>query len=173
MQGDRERCLQAGMDDYVAKPVKRDSLTAALLRWLTEPSWRGELQMERASGTSPERMLDMSALKQLIELFDGDATDVIESYVSDSATQLDVMTNALNEGDDAALARAAHSLKSSSRSLGALVVGNLAEQIEMSARTAASSGAVKALLPQLRRALSQVEPLLKAELGPNGRRASA
>ncbi len=173
MQGDRERCLQAGMDDYVAKPVKRDSLTATLLRWLADPIWQGEPQMDRASETSPERMLDMSALEQLIELFDGDATDVIESYLSDSASQLDVMTNALNEGDDAVLARAAHSLKSSSRSLGALVVGELAEQIEMSAQTAASSGAVNALLPQLRRALSQVEPLLKSALGSGGRRASA
>ena len=37
MQGDRERCLEAGMDDYLAKPIRRDTLAETLSRWLPAP----------------------------------------------------------------------------------------------------------------------------------------
>ncbi len=171
MQGDRERCLQAGMDDYISKPVKRDGLTAALARWLGR---REDGKAASATNNNPgseQRILDDGALGQLIELFDGDASAVIESYLEDAEDQLHLATKALRENDRVVLARSAHSLKSSSRSLGAQVVGSIAERMELLAHEC-NVEQLEALLTELRQALIQVEPRLRKIAGGD-RRASA
>lgn len=162
MQGDRERCLQAGMDDYISKPVKRDSLTAALMRWIGPGVNGGALSPPNGSASLPTDVLDSVALGQLIELFDGDASAVIESYLKDSRDQLDIATQALRESNWVVLARSAHSLKSSSRSVGTQIVASLAEELEMAAREQQRAEQIEALIAQLRQALIRVEPPLRA-----------
>jgi len=164
MQGDREKCLEAGMDDYVAKPVKRDSLSAALSRWLTGRLSPESSMRESDKGVGDE-LLDMAAFEQLRELFDGDPTPVIESYFQDSADQLDVMANAIAQTDLAVLDRSAHSLKASSRSVGALVVARIAADIETLARDSGSLEDAKALVASLRAALNAIEPRLRDMCG--------
>lgn len=172
MQGDRERCLQAGMDDYIAKPVKRDGLTAALSRWLGGSARGKTASVQKAAGTSTERILDAEALGQLIELFDGDASAVIDSYLEDSENQLHLATTALRENDRTLLGRSAHSLKASSRSLGAQVVASVAEEMERLARVEHNPELLEALLTRLRQAVIEVEPRLR-DIASANRRASA
>ncbi len=172
MQGDRERCLQAGMDDYISKPVKRDSLTAALMRWLAVREAGKAVSVPARNGASEEQLLDDVALGQLIELFDGDASAVIASYLEDSTHQLDLATAALRENDRIVLARSAHSLKASSRSLGVQVVASISEEMELLARAESTAEQLEALLTQLRQALIQVEPRLRT-IAEGDRRASA
>ena len=112
-------------------------------------------------------------LGQLIESFDGDASAVIESYLEDSAEQLQLATNALRDDDRTALARSVHSLKSSSRSLGAHVVASIAEEMELLARSGEGTEKLEPLLMRLRQALIQVEPRLRESAGGGDRRASA
>ena len=76
--------------------------------------------------------------------FDGDVDEVIDSYLHDSSAQLAVIAQALEQADIAALGRSAHSLKSSSRSVGALAVGKIAERLEAAAR---SGGALEEVAP--------------------------
>ena len=109
----------------------------------------------------------------MIELFDGDASAVIESYLEDSAEQLQLATNALRDDDRTALARSVPSLKSSSRSLGAHVVASIAEEMELLARSGEGTEKLEPLLMRLRQALIQVEPRLRESAGGGDRRASA
>ena len=53
MKGDREQCLTAGMDDYLAKPVTRDQLAAILERWLTQPIVSPQLERTVDAASEP------------------------------------------------------------------------------------------------------------------------
>jgi CheY-like chemotaxis protein len=150
MEGDREVCLAAGMDDYLAKPIKRDMLRIALTRWIgVEPP------TQTASVTAPEllpnvKTLDDVVFEQLRELFDNDVTDVIESYLQDSLEHIEGMTLAANTGERDVLKINAHSLKSSSRALGAMQVSALAEQLEQLATGTGSMDEIKVIVGKMR-----------------------
>lgn len=150
------------MDDYVSKPVKRDALESALNRWL-----RAAIEAAAPSAAieptphSSDAALDHSALEQLRQLFDGDLSEVICAYLSDAPVQIDSMANAIAQQDHAALARAAHTLRSSSRSLGAHAVAELAISIETLGRANGSFDAARPLVAQLRSAHDAIEPHLR------------
>jgi CheY-like chemotaxis protein/HPt (histidine-containing phosphotransfer) domain-containing protein/anti-sigma regulatory factor (Ser/Thr protein kinase) len=136
MQGDRERCLASGMDDYMAKPIRKDILTSVLARWLGGAIPSRPAAAEAVSPSLVEdEAVDPAIFQHLRELFDGDVDEVIDSYLQDSVGQLAVIAEALEQADIATVGRSAHSLKSSSRSIGALAVGKIAERLEAAVRS--------------------------------------
>jgi HPt (histidine-containing phosphotransfer) domain-containing protein len=124
LQGDREKCLAAGMDDYLTKPLKRSVLAEILGRWL--PS---VVQTSAVEELPPA--IDMTALANLAELMTEGVSEVLRVYLSDTPNQLDAMDQAIAAADEETLRRAAHSVKSSSQSLGIIVMGRLAENVEL------------------------------------------
>jgi two-component system, sensor histidine kinase and response regulator len=163
MQGDRERCLEAGMDDYLSKPLKRDTLSVTLTKWLAEEAAAAAHSVVGVgAGVDDREVLDEEAFAQLCELFDGDPTEIIDSYLTDSVLQLGIMANALNESDRTALGRSAHSLKGSSRSLGAHGIASIAEEIEKLAFSGGELESARALVARLHLARAAAEPQLRA-----------
>ena len=158
MQGDREKCLAAGMDDYVAKPIKRQVLAAMLSKWLpSAPAASGEaspsmsseandaavavaegvpvaLPAKHVPSLAAETAVDTEVLAQLAELMGEGLADVIRTYLTDTPAQFAAMSAAIRERDHVALGRAAHSVKSSSQSMGAMVLGRVAAALEDWAR---------------------------------------
>jgi signal transduction histidine kinase/DNA-binding response OmpR family regulator/HPt (histidine-containing phosphotransfer) domain-containing protein len=118
MQGDRELCLAAGMDDYVAKPISRDLLDEVLDRWLpaTQP------------GT---QVLDQTRLLELRSAFPGEEMDgMLQGLTASIATELDQIDKAATQGDRATLAAAAHRLKNSAGMIGATRLADAAAQLD-------------------------------------------
>ncbi|WP_312647108.1 response regulator, partial [Stenotrophomonas sp.] len=155
MAGDRERCLQAGMDDYLSKPITRATLHALLQRWgqrsddvvASSHARLTELECEqhgdpRASSTlqtrppsaAPQPVLDRAVLDELHAVIGEAAIQIISVFLEDAPALVQHLQQAAQAGDEARLQAVAHSLKSSSANVGALSLSTVARRIEHEAR---------------------------------------
>ena len=139
----REACLAAGMDDYLAKPFRREALHATLVRWLA-PSPRTESSASMAGGstadsTAPaESILDGATLDALRALPRSGAKGMLEHigelYLVDSRGLIASIEASLGAGNSADLARAAHAWRSYNGNVGAHGLARLCRELEDAAR---------------------------------------
>jgi signal transduction histidine kinase/DNA-binding response OmpR family regulator len=144
MQGDREVCLAAGMDDYVSKPIRVEELVAALGRSTVRPPDRmragGLVASANQTRVDTERssteVLDPAVLERLRAAMGADFFDeLLSTFVEDSRELVDTMRRALGAQNTDAFRRAAHSLKSNAASFGAMTLSDLAKDLEALARS--------------------------------------
>jgi hypothetical protein len=155
VEGEREKCLQAGMDDFLTKPVNPEALGAMLQRWVHE-------QAPRAREASPERrpadgVLDLDRLDMLRDLDPTSTTYLdraIANFIARAPESVGTLRRAVAAQDREGLTQAAHRLKGSALNLGMPAVGHLAYELEMLGDSGVTTGAT-ALLEALEEALVQ------------------
>jgi CheY-like chemotaxis protein/HPt (histidine-containing phosphotransfer) domain-containing protein len=170
LPSDREQSLAAGMDDHVSKPFSRDELRAVLERWLPERP-RAVLAppppAAEATQQAAPRVLDSHALAELRVLGCAGGSDVlmrvVEAYLQSAPELVRALVDAERAGDAAALARAAHTLKSSSAQVGAARLSLLAKELEALGRAQRLEGA-RERVAAAREELESVQEALAAEL---------
>jgi CheY-like chemotaxis protein/HPt (histidine-containing phosphotransfer) domain-containing protein len=156
---DRERCLASGMDDYLAKPFSRDQLLAVVTRWLPAAGRRGHRpaggaatdggavphsapastpRASAAADAGEEPAVDPAALERILSLQRPGSPGLLERiaglYFTNTPKLLAAMETAIARADREALRHAAHTLKSTSATLGAARLAQLCRETEEAAR---------------------------------------
>ncbi|MBU4054931.1 MAG: response regulator [Proteobacteria bacterium] len=137
LAGDREKCLRAGMNDYLSKPISPATLAETLKKWL--PGKTGESREKQAESAPQEGILPTifnrnDMLERL--LFDHDlAQTVMGGFLDDIPKQVDIMVACLVKGDLAAVQRQAHSIKGASANVGGEALRDIAFKAEKAAGT--------------------------------------
>jgi len=149
LEEDRERCVAAGMDDFVPKPVDAGLLSAVLARWVAAPG--GEPAAAAAPpGAEPDGpVLDPARLELLrgIGVRDGWGLlpAVVAGFLEDSQVRLAALQAAVRTADREALARTAHNLKGTAANVGAVQVANLCADLEALGRAGDAAGTAPVL----------------------------
>ena len=134
MKGDREKCLAAGMDDYISKPVKPKELLEIVQRWACKQVLHPVVKNDkpRAPMSSP---VDM---KYLHEITDGEMDferEITELFLKDTRKHLSGLKKAIDEENVSALEREAHTIKGAGLNIGANKLGELALALEKKGRS--------------------------------------
>jgi len=142
MLGDSDRCISAGMDDYITKPVEQKKLAAILMKWLPhkltkKPAIRVHdevddtvIDTEKTNAVSPQ-LLDFAIFNTLKSLFQDKFPAAVAQHTTTLKANIQTAENAINENDAESLAAVMHSLKSASRQFGATKQGDISETVEM------------------------------------------
>lgn len=181
MPGDREKCLAAGMDDYISKPLTLENLEQVLDRWLhqsvdikSEQKFEEVLSISSTPTSQPEFLLTKEEcsslasdvvddvpldLQQLDELSRGDLSfqqELLAVFLEDSFLYLKEIKIALAQEDCLALARYAHQIKGSSATVAIKIMPELAAQLEHQAKDQQLLGA-ELLITRLESILERVQ----------------
>ncbi len=174
MDSDRTKCLDAGMDDFISKPIQTEELQAALERCAdhrapqadprpqptpTSPAHTRNLTTARADPaagrrTASQRSLDDLKVRTDLELLGPSVlSEILEKFLTTTDQQVAEIQRAIEGNDTNALKEAAHSLKGSSATVGAARMADICKELEIDAR----SGALVDPQRKLRRLTEELE----------------
>jgi len=152
MKGDRDMCLTAGMDDYVAKPIQIEALAEVLEKWL--PAAHPE-EVSSVSGKTPEKTFNTQVLSELLMGDEEMAKSVIEAFLEEIPKNIERLETCLTHADVSGAGYAAHSIKGASVNVGADALGRTAHEMER-AGEAGDSKALHRWMPELKRQFEEV-----------------
>jgi two-component system, sensor histidine kinase and response regulator len=162
LAGDRDRCISAGMDDYMSKPISPADLETKLRTWASErrkEKRRTSQPTDHPAGSpilNQQRLADLAGLGESPEWLE----NLLRRFLSDSQARLTALRVAIEKGEEQVVADLAHALKGSSANMGAAAMADVCKNLETLGRSASLNGAME-LLEQLERLYAQTAAALE------------
>jgi PAS domain S-box-containing protein len=166
MKGDRERCLAAGMDSYLSKPIRYQDLLETIQRLV---SGMPDIPAAAPSEKTPAEVLDEASLMSRVDNDLQLLRDLVDLYLGDYPRLLDEIRAALGRKDSRALQRGAHSMKGCTSNLAAKLASEAAFKLEGLAHAGDWAEAGNAL-QSLERELARLKPALLAVRAETGKK---
>ncbi|MFM9029011.1 MAG: response regulator [Bacteroidota bacterium] len=145
LEGDKEKCLEAGMSDYISKPFMIEEIVEQIKKWATG----GKDTMKTISAPFVKPVIDRTIIERLREMTAGRDPDfflkVIRMFLDQADQVVDRMEEELRYGNLQELSGQAHKLKGSALNIGALKLAEVCRQLELQARTADTAGLIDLL----------------------------
>jgi len=176
MAGDRERCLQAGMNDHIPKPIEPGELQAALLKWIRPRAGLGVLTRPAAAdyrASPPSGLSTVLAQVSGLDVAGGlrrvlgkEAVylSILRKFVFGQKSALQTMRRALEAGDRASAERGAHTLKGLAGNIGAATIPTLAAELEAALHDRQPDERIAVLLDALATPLAELIRALEQHL---------
>jgi CheY-like chemotaxis protein/HPt (histidine-containing phosphotransfer) domain-containing protein len=168
LKGDREECLNAGMDDYISKPISRESINQMLNKWLADlPQAKGSgdsakpgKDKDQTQETTPPPVNGQPILDRadLLERLDGDeelAREVLEVFVADIPAKISALRQAIEGGETKEVGDLVHMVKGAGRNISAKAFQAMACEIEEAAKSGDLDRASR-LIPELENHLQKL-----------------
>jgi CheY-like chemotaxis protein/HPt (histidine-containing phosphotransfer) domain-containing protein len=170
MAGDKEKCLEAGMNDYISKPVDPDGLAQALTQWLTLDESPGAEHSPGPSGRTAMRgdgqALPVWDREGMLERVMGDqelVENIIEVFVDDIPLQIEKLRGYLDAQDAHQVEHRAHTIKGAAANVGGEALKDVARAIEQAGRNE-DLGAARASMAELEVQFATLDGIIRAYL---------
>ena len=169
MKGDREKCLEAGMDDYLGKPVRPPELASVLERWLAnrpDPS-AADVPSAVPAADPPQPsapVFDRAAF--LARVMDDEELlrEITGLFLADAPVQLETLAAAVASGDCTLAGRTAHTIKGSSANVGGEALRETAFEMEKAGK-AGDLAALQSLLPRIQERFARLKEAMEQDAG--------
>jgi CheY-like chemotaxis protein len=164
---DRDKCLAAGMDDYLSKPIEQDALGAMIQRWIKNTAMSNAVETKPTAKNPPQLSvfamdnapLDLNRLHRISSGKVAIQQRLLQTFVENAQPGLEQMRLALQVNDFVTIEQQAHRIKGSSANVGVLLMPDIAARLEQQAREKTVAGATEQL-EALERQLEQVKAFL-------------
>ncbi|BDA68468.1 hypothetical protein CAL7716_026340 [Calothrix sp. PCC 7716] len=140
MKEDKQMCLDAGMDDYLSKPVSKEKLAVALKHW------ENLIFIKQTDTDLMKLPIDWEHLHQLSENNPEFELELLQIFVDDTQSRLEAVKLAINQGDFEQVSSLAHHLKGASGNVGATIMQQAAEKLELLAKKGERRGTADLIL---------------------------
>ena len=155
MQGDREACIEAGMNDCVPKPVDLSALTKALDRWLSP-----EIESTRDSDATSRKethasTFDRAALSDRLMGDEDLIQEIVSTFLDDTPRRIESLRERITKGDSVGAGKQAHAIKGAAASIGGEALREIAFEMEKAGR-AKDMEELTAMMPELERRFEEL-----------------
>lgn len=139
MEGDREKCIEAGMNDYISKPVRRKDLKKSVYRWLVENNEEEAQPLDDDNASNRSPLLDMQACAEAQRIFSGKYEIILTYFREDGEKYILEIERAIKRKNIESVVRPVHTLKSNSRGMGAARLSDMCRDMEIKAKAMAEN----------------------------------